>query len=158
SWGVSGNQSVGVGSTQARLSSAFPLATPDGSWLTTIVYSSLSNPDLGWENTYQTNVGLDAGFAGNRYRIAFDLYKKTTEGLLISKALAQSTGFESYTSNAGEVENKGFEFQASAAVLRRTFSWDVNVNLSANRNKLVHLDDVQLMQGMTYLGPSYNQP
>lgn len=102
--------------------------------------SGISNADLKWETTAQTDVGIDLGIMDNRIRFTADYYKKNTTDLLASVPLPPSIGFGSILRNIGEIENQGFEFTVNADIIRKNnFSWDITGSFSANKNKVVRL-------------------
>lgn len=102
--------------------------------------SGISNADLKWETTAQTDVGLDLGILDNRVRVTADYYKKNTTDLLASVPLPPSIGFGSILRNIGEIENRGFEFSVNADLVTTTkFRWDITGSFSANSNKVVKL-------------------
>lgn len=103
--------------------------------------SSLSNPELTWETTSQTDLGFDLTILKNRLTIYFDWYYKKTSDMLISITLpAGSAAARSLTYNGGEVVNKGVEFSVSSRNLIGVFKWNTDFNISFNRNKLTKLD------------------
>jgi TonB-dependent starch-binding outer membrane protein SusC len=101
--------------------------------------SSIPNPDLKWESTAQLDLGLDLGLYENRVFLTFDYYNKQTKGLLLARPLPSSSGFSSITENIGSVENKGVEFNLTTNNLVGAFKWTTQLNLSANRNKVLKL-------------------
>ena len=101
---------------------------------------SIPNPDLKWESTVQYNGGIDMGLFNDRIVLTADFYQKTTKDLLLSRPLPTSSGFSTITQNVGEVENKGIELTLQTQnVTRQNFSWTSQLNLSANRNKVLKL-------------------
>jgi TonB-linked SusC/RagA family outer membrane protein len=100
----------------------------------------IANPDLRWEKSYQTNVGLDLGFLDNRLGLVVDLYNKRTEDLLYVRALPLSSGYNSITGNFASLENRGLELALNAQVLRGAVKWDLSANATFNRNKVLDLD------------------
>ena len=110
-----------------------------------LAFSQLANPDLKWERTKQTNVGVDFGFLQNRFYISADVYQRKTDDLLLAQRLPGDTGFLSYSSNVGNIENKGVEFALTTINFRNEgtgFNWETNFNLSVNRNKVTKLSDL----------------
>src|SRR5690606_12851663 len=149
SYGLSGNQAVGVGSTKARLGSTGSVANQ--SIQIGYVLANLPNQKLHWETTAQTNIGADIAFFRNMLTLGFDYYNKRTHDLLISLTIPPSNGFSSYSTNQGVIENRGLEFDVKAKVLSGRFGWDVSGNISRNRNKVVNLGD-----GInSFVGPGY---
>jgi len=113
-----------------------------GSTNATGYYVSLSpNPSLGWEYSKTWNYGLDFGFFNNRLTGTAEYYIQKTEDVLVSDRLPVTSGTTSVLSNIGATENKGVEFSLNGVILDNYngFTWDVGVNIYANRNKLVAL-------------------
>jgi TonB-linked SusC/RagA family outer membrane protein len=100
---------------------------------------SIGNDDLTWETTRELNIGLDAGFFNNRVTLAADYYSSTTSDLLLNVSLPSATGFETFLTNIGEVENQGLEFVLSTENLIGEFSWSTDLNFSTNRNEVTEL-------------------
>lgn len=113
-----------------------------GSGISVGLAPNLPNPNLTWETTTQTNFGLDFGFDQNKYRLSFDVYKKSTDDLLAQVQLPPSSGFGNIIDNVGKVENKGFEIQAGIDLVN-TDDWDfaINAQFSKNDNKVVRTKD-----------------
>ncbi len=104
---------------------------------------TLPNPNLDWEYTKTINVGLDFSFLKGRITGAIEWYKSTTNKILYGIALPVTSGVAgSYTTNIGEMENKGLEFTISTInIKKKDFSWSTDLNLFGNRNKLLKLND-----------------
>ena len=103
-----------------------------------------ANPDLTWETTTQTNIGLDISLWENRLVAGADYFYKRTEDLLVERPLPPVVGGTNQTlwDNVGAMENSGFELYASYQDDRaQDFSWNVDVNFAAIQNKLVALPD-----------------
>ncbi|GAA0556485.1 SusC/RagA family TonB-linked outer membrane protein [Chitinophaga japonensis] len=101
--------------------------------------SGIPNPDLKWERSTQADLGIDAGFWNNRLNITADVYHKKTKDLLFVMALPTSSGYNTITGNFANLENKGLEVAADAAVLTGKLRWNVAGNITVNRNKVTHL-------------------
>ena len=103
--------------------------------------SQIANPDLKWEQTRQFNIGFELGFLSNRIEAEINYYNKFTEGVLLNKPVAMSTGFSTIAYNGGDISNKGIELTINAGIIRsQDFRWDVNFNLAHNKNKIEELD------------------
>lgn len=102
--------------------------------------TGIANPDLRWEKSTQTNIGLDVSILNNRVSFVVDAYKKTTNDLLYIKTLPLTSGYGSITGNFASLENKGIEFSTNARILEGKLKWNVNANLTINRNKVLDLD------------------
>ncbi|MDO5608602.1 MAG: TonB-dependent receptor [Capnocytophaga sp.] len=107
--------------------------------LVTLTPSSFSNPELKWETTTQTNVGLDVSILRNRINFTFDAYYKKTTDLLMNVPLPATSPIANMYRNEGEMENRGIEFTFDTRNLTGEFSWDSQFNMSFNRNKLTKL-------------------
>ncbi|NDV70255.1 TonB-dependent receptor [Dysgonomonas sp. 25] len=105
----------------------------------TLKPSSFSNPDLTWETTTQTNIGLDLTVLNGRLTFAADAYYKKTTDLLMDVPLPATSSIGNIYRNEGKMENKGFEFSVDSKNLTGLFSWDTQFNISFNRNKVTKL-------------------
>ena len=105
-----------------------------------VILASL--PSTGLEGkTHQTDIGVEIGFLNNRYSVEIDYYNKQTKDLLLAKPLPGTAG-DTRLENVGEVENKGFEFTVNSVNIEKPdFLWSSNLQISANRNKVVSLGD-----------------
>ncbi len=111
----------------------------NGDAMVTLTPNSFSNPELTWETTTQTNVGLDVALFSNRLSLAIDAYYKKTTDLLMDVPLPSTSPIPSIYRNEGEMENKGIEFSVDSRNLVGNFNWNTNFNISFNRNKLTKL-------------------
>ncbi|SEM63818.1 TonB-linked outer membrane protein, SusC/RagA family [Chitinophaga rupis] len=102
--------------------------------------TGIPNADLRWEKSTQANVGLDIGLLQDRLNIVVDYYNKKTKDLLFVKNLPLSSGYASVTGNFASIRNKGIEVAADARLLTGKFKWNVNANISVNRNQLLSLE------------------
>ncbi len=149
-WGITGNQDIPAYQTISGFNSNpyYSNYALDGSQNNTqrgFTLSRVANPDLKWETTTQFNVGLDVGLLENALNLSVDYFSKKTEDLLLLKTLPQDIAGitnRGQWSNVGEMENKGFELSADYQSDRsKDFNFNVGVNLSVIRNKLVELED-----------------
>lgn len=100
----------------------------------------LSNPDLRWERTFQTDIGLELGLFNNRLTFELDLYRKLTKDMLLNAPVPSSSGYTNVTQNIGSMENKGVEFALNSVnVANQDFKWDTHFNISLNRNTVLEL-------------------
>jgi TonB-dependent starch-binding outer membrane protein SusC len=99
-----------------------------------------ANPDLKWETTEQSNIGLDYGFGNNRFSGTLEYYVKNTHDLLLRVPVPQPAVVSDRLQNIGKMSNKGVEFSLDAQVLNRaTSNWSAGVVFSADRNKVIDL-------------------
>jgi TonB-linked SusC/RagA family outer membrane protein len=160
SWGVTGNNRVGEYDTYALLealqASVGNFSKPDdivhgvypfNNTVTTVgvVPTSLSNPNLKWETTGQTNIGTDIGLLKEKISLTVDWYRKITSDLLLQATLVPSSGYGSVMKNIGIVQNQGMEFTINTTNIQtKKFKWTSNFNISFNRNKVIELAENQL--------------
>ncbi len=141
-WGRSGNQDGISNYARYGLNSYFrrsptnPLSGPGFNQVT------FGNPNLKWETTDQTNVGLDISILEARVVITIDAYLKQTRDVLLDVQLPQSAGSKVIQTNAGNIENKGLELNISTVNIENTkLQWKTDFNISFNRNKVTSLGD-----------------
>jgi TonB-linked SusC/RagA family outer membrane protein len=151
SHGLTGNQD-GIGNSPSLDLMGTSNYTIGGVNVIGLAPSQVGNPDLKWESTAQTDLGLEFGFFNNRLTFVADVYYKTTRDLLLNVKIPTTSGFATSLQNRGKVENKGFEFSVNAVPLEGKFRWTTSFNISFNRNKILDLAGVnQLFAG---LGPN----
>lgn len=99
------------------------------------------NPNLKWETTATSNIGLDFGFAKNRIFGSVDVYYKETEDLLSTVTQPAGTNFiNEFTDNVGSMTNKGVEFMINAvAIDQKDFKLNFGFNATFNENKITKL-------------------
>lgn len=139
SWGITGNQAIGVYSSLQKIS---PILYNNPDQLSTgFAPTSISNPDLGWEETEQFDVGMDISFLKERLTFIIDGYLKNTKDLLATVNLPPSSGFTSMLRNIGSIRNRGIELEVGGIPLQnQSISWEINANISFNKNKVVELE------------------
>ncbi|MNX68795.1 TonB dependent receptor [compost metagenome] len=98
------------------------------------------NPDLKWESTTQTNIGLDMGIIENKIYLTVDYFKKKTNGILLPLSLPKLVGDVQPTIvNAAEVKNSGLEISLSYRNNDRAFKYGINGNIGTLKNQVVKL-------------------
>jgi TonB-linked SusC/RagA family outer membrane protein len=108
--------------------------------------SELGNPDLKWETTRQTDLGLDIGFFKQRLSLEIDAYRKTTFDLLLDAKLPTVMGYGSSLKNIGKVQNQGLEFTLNSVNVNNNnnnLTWNTSFNISFNKNKVLELAENQ---------------
>ncbi len=143
-WGTTGNQNVSDWAYMAMLAN-YPTT-----WGTGVLNANNANPELKWETTYSTNVGLDVSLWHNRIELIVDWYYKKTKDLLMMKDLPAFLGSGAGSNygvasnpwaNVGSLENKGLEVTLNTVNLDiKDFQWRSNIVFSMNRNKVKELD------------------
>jgi len=161
SYGSNGNNRVADFATFARLLQnidgySFNNSTPTGA----IYISQVANPALKWEIVNTLDLGYEIGVAEDRLKFEVDLYRKTTNDLLLSATLPPSTGFTSAVKNIGSLRNDGLEFTLNALLISKPdFTWESNFNISFNRNEILELTRGQraLPSNASYVS-QFNKP
>lgn len=114
--------------------------------------TQLQSRELGWENTAQTDIGIDFGFFKNRLSGELDFYYKKTTDLLLYRTLPSTSGFEGVWSNIGELENKGIEFALHSNNFVGDFKWTTDFNIAFNRNKILNINGPEITpNGINYV-------
>jgi TonB-linked SusC/RagA family outer membrane protein len=141
SYGITGNQEI----NQYQSLSALGTANYNFNNSLSIGYAPtrIANPNLKWETTAQTDIGIDIGLFTNRILITADYYKKKTSDLLYNVPLPISSGYTTSLQNIGKVQNTGYELGVSTVNVDRAFKWNTNFNISWNRNKILDLGNVK---------------
>lgn len=134
-WGQTGNNGIGnFEALQLFGAGANYLDAPG------IITTQLGNPDLKWETTTQTNVGLDFGILGSKVSGTVEFYIKDTDDLLLDKPIPTTTGFGAVTENIGRVRNTGFDISLNFIPVEiGDFRWDLSVLGGFNRNEILEL-------------------
>lgn len=120
--------------------------------------SSPANPDLRWEKTFSTNIGLDFALFRNRIQGAVDVYSRKSEDLITNTRISEVNGFSYLPINFADVTNKGVEFGLTTRNLYDSsgdgFNWSTTVNFAYNKNEVtkVNLDPVvaRMLSGFPY--------
>lgn len=103
--------------------------------------SNPPNPQLRWEKTATTNVGIDFSVFNNRFNGSIDYYNKYTTDLLDTRNADATLGWSSLMVNYGTMYNRGFEISLNSENIRnKNFSWGTGFNFSYNKNKLISLE------------------
>jgi TonB-linked SusC/RagA family outer membrane protein len=104
----------------------------------------LANDNLSWEKTREVDFGLTLGLFNNRITMEADYYDKETKDLLLAVPLPVTSGYKTAFKNLGLVSNKGFEFSLNADIVdKRDFKWNMNFNLSTNKNEVLDLGEAE---------------
>ena len=112
----------------------------------------LGNPNLQWEITRTTNVGVDIGLF-KRVTANIDVYNRVSQNLLQKVTLPSLAGFATQWQNVGKVGNKGVEILITSRNIEgKNFQWTTSFNMSFNRNRILQVANDSLQQGYS----SYN--
>ena len=108
--------------------------------LNALQVSRLGNPNLEWEKTSSWNFGVDFSILSRRISGSIDIYHKRTHDMIMSQRLPNFTGFNSITTNLGEVTNTGIEISLNTRNIdTENFKWNTTLGFSYNKNRIKHL-------------------
>lgn len=159
SWGQNGNASISnfqYLTTIGLSSSAAYYYANKGVPSTGAIPGTLANPNVSWETSEQTNIGLDARFFNSAFGVTVDGYIKNTKDWLVQAPIASVYGFEAPYVNGGDVRNSGIELALDYSKYTGEFNWGVKLNGSYNKNVvtrianaegIIHGEDDVLSQG-----------
>ena len=106
--------------------------------------NNIENSTIQWETTTKWNVGLQGVFLKNRLSAGFDLFWNKTSDLLTVKELHYISGMRRYWTNEGALTNRGFEFNANAALINHTkWKWELGATIGHYNNKITALPESQ---------------
>lgn len=140
SWGKNGNDNIGNFSYIVLTSTGnnYILGTTEGIESGTKA-DGLANEDLKWEESRQTDVGLDLAFFNNRLTFTVDYYNKVTEGMLMEMYIPDYVGETKPTGNVGKMQNRGVEFELGYKFNIGQAHFSIKGNASYLKNKLISL-------------------
>ena len=105
------------------------------------IQTALPSTGIKWESRYTTDYGLDFGFLNDRITLSADYYISTTKDALVNPALASYLGNYGGNpfANIGDIQNKGFELQATYQQSKGEFTYGFSGNLSTVKNRVQRL-------------------
>ena len=143
SWGQNGSLAALSGyaySTDMALGGLYPFVMGN-SYITSAAPSTMGNDELKWETSEQINVGIDARFLNDRLTFSMDYFDKKTKDLLVSGTTPSLIiGGSTSPMNAGNVSNKGWEFELGWRDRIGSFNYGVRANLATLKNKVTYID------------------
>ena len=143
SYGQLGN-SLGFGNYAAQ--PAFVAGRYSG--ISVLVPGRLGNANLTWETSNQFDAGIEFGFFRNRLTAEIDFYDKRSaqnnRGFIFNLPIPFTSGYGSYITNLGEIQNTGIEFSLNSTnIAGRDFRWSTSFNFAYNKNKVLKIDGDQ---------------
>lgn len=144
-WGVTGSSNIPPYSSQNIMES---LNSSLGGETVPIYRNSqyITNPELGWEKSYNTNYGIDAGFFNSRIDVALDYYSTRTKGVIYSVSAPVLNGTykpgTQYLTNKNicETLNRGLELTLNTRnIVSRNFEWTTAAAFSYNKEQIIKL-------------------
>jgi TonB-linked SusC/RagA family outer membrane protein len=140
SYGTTANQSINPYQTVGQLASLYYNYGSTNVLGTYPDPGSPPNTTLGWENTSSLNFGLDFGLFADRITGSVEWYKQTTDDILLSESLPITSGYNKVTTNVGQTQNVGMEFNLNTINFtgngNKSFKWTTNINVMFNRGRI----------------------
>ena len=157
SYGEVGNQGgIGLFQYLAQYSTGGPQIDPGnfgypfgGVYQPGLQLAALPNPDLKWETSKMTDIGVDISFLNGALTLTVDYWKKESEDFLLNIPVPAQTGFTTAARNVGSIRNSGIEIAIDYRKAKTDFSYGINLNLSTLNNELLSLtDDLTTLSGL----------
>ena len=156
SWGINGNDNIGSFRYAVYMSSGNNYgfgSGANGSESNSIGAkpNGLANPDAKWEQSIQTDLGVDMAFLSNRITFTADYYNKVTSGMLMNMQVPSYSGDSAPVGNVGTMSNYGVELDLGYRDSYGEFSWNISANATYNKNVLTELgDDATSLYGSSH--------
>jgi len=146
SWGINGSDNIGDFTYAVYANPGNNYAFGSGATASETITigtkpSGLANPNVKWEQSIQTDLGLEMGFLGNRITATIDYYNKLTSGMLMAMAVPSYAGDSAPQGNVGNMVNRGIEFDLAYRNHIGDFYYKISGNATYNRNVLTFLGD-----------------
>jgi TonB-dependent starch-binding outer membrane protein SusC len=140
SYGLTGNSEIPPYTSLSLLSSSTYRAVWNNAGFGGTGANRLANPDLKWEKTAQSDIGVELGLFNDRVVLEADYYYRKTTDMLLDAPVPQTTGHAVMRRNVGSMENKGIELSLNTVNIQSDkFTWNTTFNISVNRNKVLSL-------------------
>ena len=134
--GSQGNDSIG----SYRYTDIFSIVPSDGKIST--IFSTKGNKDITWETNTNFNAGIEFAFLNSRITGGIEYFNRMTTDMLFPTPVAPSQGYTSLYKNVGDMNNYGVEGDFHFNVVnRKNVQWDIHLNASYLKNKVVSLAD-----------------
>ncbi|MGQ1786794.1 MULTISPECIES: SusC/RagA family TonB-linked outer membrane protein [unclassified Saccharicrinis] len=136
SYGITGNASIGNFQSLSLYGYDYEYDGTAGS-----APSNVGNPELTWETQGTLDLGMDLSVF-DRVNTTVTYFRRENTDLLLEKPLSTTTGFSETMQNVGDMLNRGWEFEANAAIIKgEDLTWDLGVNMTFVKNEVTKLDE-----------------
>ncbi|MDY0344587.1 MAG: TonB-dependent receptor [Lentimicrobium sp.] len=155
SWGKIGNEKIDYSSRFSLTQNLLGVFGLGDISYPGVTYSKNGNPDLQWETTTQSDVGLEIGLLSNRLTGEFDYYNRVTSDILIALSTPGHMGNgqgQKVFYNAGEMLNRGFEFNLNWREQRGEFNYSIGVLGSFLHNEVLKVGGNTGVDSLLYGG------
>lgn len=137
SYGITGNNSIGNYTALSNLSTNNYVL--GGAIANGQVLANFANNNLGWEQSHQTDIGLDMAMFDNRLIFTAEYYDRITNDMLLAVELPVISGFTQTQTNIGKMQNKGLELALDYRTSINQLNLRSNFNITFNRNKVLEI-------------------
>ncbi|MDH6305039.1 TonB-linked SusC/RagA family outer membrane protein [Parabacteroides sp. PF5-5] len=154
SWGINGNDKIDAFAYASLMDGGqnYYFGTGNSEYMQYGVSGGrLANPDLKWEESKQTDIGVDMRFFNHALTFTFDYFKKKTDGMLKLLPIPTYVGRSAPYTNAGKMENWGLEFDLGYRFNVSDFVFDIKGNASYAKTTLI---DIGVPAGQEMTGGS----
>lgn len=137
-YGKSGNQNIDPYTSLTLYGPQSSQFIYNDEWINSYGVTQNPNPDLKWESTSMTNIGIDYSIFGGRVSGSLEVYNKETKDMLYKYNVPSPPyQYNQLLANGASMTNKGIEFMANVvAVDNRDFSWISTFNIASNKNRI----------------------
>ena len=116
--------------------------SPSGTYTMAPTFARLGNPEITWETTTATNLGLEFSLWNGRFTGEIDFYNKKTSDQLFWLSIPETMGTRGYYGNMGDARNYGIEVELAGDIIRtKNVTWNLKANFAHNKNKITSLPE-----------------
>lgn len=148
SWGENGNCNIGrlayletIAIGNATNAAIYYFGEDKSAYTIGAYADKIANPDLTWETSRQTDIGLDTRFLKGRLGFSFDWYEKLTLGWLVKPQGLGIWGTDAPYINGGDIRNTGVEIALDWTDQVGDFTYSIKGNMSYNHNEVLSIDN-----------------
>lgn len=143
-YGVTGNNDIGSNLFVTNVvQTDYPINNTPGN-PAYVPGTNLGNANLIWEESQNSNLGMDLAMFNNRIRLTAELYDNKVSGMLLNSLLPVSSGYSRQFQNIGSMTNQGMEFTLNTINFKTEgFRWSTDFNISSNKSKVLSLEQNQ---------------
>lgn len=138
SYGKTGNEAISINGTATTAgTNRFPF---NGVSTIGVLASNLGNANLHWEETKGANLGLDFALMKNRISGTIDVFRTTTDDILLRRNIPIITGYGNILDNLGKTKNTGIELSLNTVnIASKNFKWETSLNFASYKNTIISL-------------------
>ncbi len=137
SFGQNGNDNI----SDFLYTDTYTIQKGDGSEIG-LILSNVGNEKITWETVSNFNAGFEFELFGSRLRGGLDYFYRKTTDMLCTVRVPLSQGYAGYSSNVGDMVNKGVEIEIEGdAISTKDIKWTIGANLTAYKNKITRLNE-----------------